>query len=85
MLCREQSNLCSFAGGCKPRAAQGRGATELRVRRGDHGKLKEVLVKNTLVFNFRYGCGSKPMVPFWVGAPPILEPTLVGIGMVTGG
>ena len=25
-----------------------------------------------------YGCGSKPMVPFWfVGAPPILEPILV--------
>ena len=20
----------------------------------------------------RYGCGSKPMVPFWVGAPPVL-------------
>ena len=30
------------------------------------------------------GCGSKPMVPFWgVGAPPISEPILVGIGMFT--
>ena len=28
-----------------------------------------------------HGCGSKPMVPFWgvFGAPPILEPILVGI------
>ena len=33
-----------------------------------------------------YGCGSTPMVPFWlVGAPPMLEPVLVGIGMFTGG
>ena len=32
------------------------------------------------------GFGSKPMVPFWgIGAPPILEPMLVGIGMLTGG
>ena len=32
------------------------------------------------------GCGSKPMGShFWVGAPPILEPILVGIGMFTGG
>ena len=29
--------------------------------------------------------GSKPMVPFWDGAPPILEPILVGIGIFTGG
>ena len=33
----------------------------------------------------RYCCGSKPMVPFGVGAPPILEPILVGTGMFTGG
>ena len=33
-----------------------------------------------------YGCGSKPMgFHFRVGAPPILEPILVGIGMFTGG
>ena len=25
------------------------------------------------------GRGSTPMVPFWVGAPPFLEPNLVGI------
>ena len=32
------------------------------------------------------GCGSKPMGShFGVGAPPILEPILVGIGMFTGG
>ena len=31
------------------------------------------------------GCGSKPMRShFGVGAPPILEPILVGIGMFTG-
>ena len=36
----------------------------------------------------RIGCGSKPFgIPFLgvVGAPPILEPILVGIGMFTGG
>ena len=36
----------------------------------------------------RYGCGSKPFWdPFWgfFGAPPVLEPILVGIGMFTGG
>ena len=33
-----------------------------------------------------FGCGSKPMGShFGVGAPPILEPTLVGIGMFTHG
>ena len=33
-----------------------------------------------------HGCGSKPMGShFGVGAPPILEPILVGIGMFTGG
>ena len=31
-------------------------------------------------------CGSKPMGShFGVGAPPILEPIFVGIGMCTGG
>ena len=33
-----------------------------------------------------FGCGSKPMgYHFGVGAPPIFEPILVGIGMFTGG
>ena len=32
-----------------------------------------------------HGCGSKPMGShFGVGAPPILEPIVVGIGMFTG-
>ena len=34
------------------------------------------------------GCGGQNRVgiPFWgIGAPPILEPILVGIGMLTGG
>ena len=31
------------------------------------------------------GCGSKPLgAHFGVGAPPILEPVLVGVGMFTG-
>ena len=35
---------------------------------------------------FQYGCGSKPMGShFGVGAPPILEPIFLGIGMFTGG
>ena len=35
--------------------------------------------------NDQNGCGSKPMGShFGVGAPPILEPILVGIGMFTG-
>ena len=33
----------------------------------------------------RCGCGSKPMGFHFVGAPPILEPILVGIGMFSGG
>ena len=34
---------------------------------------------------WKYGSGSKPMGShFGVGAPPILEPILVGIGMFTG-
>ena len=33
-----------------------------------------------------YGCGSTPMGShLGVGAPPIVEPILVGIGMFTGG
>ena len=34
--------------------------------------------------SLRFGCGSKPMGShFGVGALPILEPMLVGIGMFT--
>ena len=37
-------------------------------------------------FDIRHGHGSKPMGShFGLGAPPILEPILVGIGMFTGG
>ena len=32
-----------------------------------------------------FGCGSKPMVPFWVGAPLILVGMLLGIEMFTRG
>ena len=38
-----------------------------------------------MFFQAPCGCGSKPMVPFWIGAPPILEPILVvGLGCSLG-
>ena len=47
------------------------------------GELDLRLTRAMLV---EYGCGSKPKGShFGVGAPPILELILVGIGMFTGG
>ena len=46
---------------------------------------RHFLLKTRIIIP-RYGGGSKPMKSHCgLGAPPILEPILVGIGMFTGG
>ena len=79
-------------GGPEGRAGHGqRHAGEARLRRPSLNSRLPTgacgLVDRLTPYEFHpYGCGSKPMGShFGAGAPPILEPILMGIGMFTRG